>query len=222
MPLSYCIGRPERILTVRKRARYARIVILRPGSLVFLDIEIEISYLWQATYEPNKPKEVIMTPVHPDILAALTAGIQSEIASYVFYRAAAGKEIAAEHKELLEKLAYEEKDHFRILERQYDSLVRSEKWISTADILKQEGLPEISEEMSLEHKELIEQVHQSATMEQILDLAYKLEEDAATFFTSAMDTIESGEGRLMFEKLARFEEGHMAIIAELRKSILGG
>ena len=163
-----------------------------------------------------------MTPVHPDILAALTAGIQSEVASYVFYRAAARKDLASEYKEMLEKLAYEEKEHFHILERQYDSLVRSEMWISTADILKQEGLPEIGEDMSRQHQELIDQVIASTTMEQILDIAYRLEEEAAELFTSAQDKVDSGEGRLMFEKLARFEEGHMAIIDDLRKRIQRG
>ena len=87
-----------------------------------------------------------MTPVHPDTLQALSTGIQAEVASYVFYIEAAKKATNENQKEILVKLAYEEKDHFHILERQYDSLIRTEKWISTTDILKAEGLPEISEE----------------------------------------------------------------------------
>ena len=82
-----------------------------------------------------------MTPVNPDILSALTAGIQSEVASYVFYVEAAWKSEAHPVRDLLQRLALEEKQHFHVLERQYDSLVRSEKWISTADILRQQGLP---------------------------------------------------------------------------------
>ena len=82
-----------------------------------------------------------MTPVQPETLMALTAGIQSEIASYVFYREASKKNETEQHKETLEKLALEEKEHFHVLEGQYNSLVRSEKWISISDILKRDGLP---------------------------------------------------------------------------------
>jgi rubrerythrin len=158
-----------------------------------------------------------MSPVHPDTLSALTAGIQSEVASYVFYREASRKNQAAEHKDVLEKLALEEKDHFHILERQFDSLVRSEKWISTADILKQEGLPEITEEMSEQHRELIDEVVSAGSMKAILDIAFRLEKEAHELFDAAKDKVDTPEGRKMFEQLSGFEEGHMRIIDEMRK-----
>lgn len=160
-----------------------------------------------------------MTPVHPDTLAALTSGIQSEVASYVFYIEAARKAEAAEHQDILKKLALEEKEHFRVLERQYDSLVRSEKWISTADILKQEGLPEITEDMSSQHRELIDEVSEADSMAKILDIAYRLEEEAHTLFAAAAEKVDSEEGRKMFEHLSRFEEGHMRTIAEMRAKL---
>ena len=160
-----------------------------------------------------------MSPVHPDTLAALSAGIQSEVASYVFYLEAARKTVAEKHRDVLEKLALEEKEHFRVLERQYDSLVRSEKWISTADILKQEGLPEITEAMSHEHQQLIDEVTGADTMAKILDIAYRLEEDAHNLFASAKDKVESEEGRKMFEQLSKFEEGHMRMIAEMQAAL---
>ncbi|NOY88680.1 MAG: hypothetical protein GXO93_04710 [FCB group bacterium] len=160
-----------------------------------------------------------MAKAHPDTLAALTAGIQSEIASYVFYLEASKKAEAEaqEHKEVLEKLALEEKDHFHILERQYDSLVRSEKWISTADILKQEGLPEISEEMSGQHQDLIDEVAKADSMVAILNIAYRLEEEAYQLFSSAKEKVPSEEGKKMFDQLSRFELGHIKIIAEMKK-----
>lgn len=160
-----------------------------------------------------------MSPVHPDTLAALSAGIQSEVASYVFYLAAAKKTLAEKHKDILQKLALEEKEHFRVLERQYDSLVRSEKWISTADILKQAGLPEITEDMSHEHQQLIDEVTRADSMAKILEIAYRLEEDAHNLFASAKDKVESEEGRKMFEQLAKFEEGHMKMIAQMQAAL---
>lgn len=160
-----------------------------------------------------------MAAVHPDTLVALTAGIQSEVASYVFYVAAAKKTVASQHREILEKLALEEKEHFRVLERQYDSLVRSEKWISTADILKQEGLPEITEEMSREHQGLIDEVTGADSLSKVLDIAYRLEEDAYRLFDSAKDKVTSEEGRKMFEQLSRFEQGHMRTIADMKATL---
>ena len=160
-----------------------------------------------------------MTPVHPDTLSALSTGIQAEVASYVFYLEAAKKADTNEHKDILEKLAYEEKDHFHILERQYDSLVRSEKWISTADILKQEGLPEISEDMTNEHRELIAEVTNADSMDKVLDIAYRLEEEAYTLFKGAIDKCETDEGKRIFTELSKFEEGHMVIIDEMRKKL---
>lgn len=158
-----------------------------------------------------------MTPVHPETLQALTSGIQSEVASYVFYLEASKKTLAREHKAILEKLALEEKEHFHILERQYDSLVRSEKWISTADILKQDGLPEITEAMSQEHQDLINEVAKASSLKNILDIAYRLEEDAYRLFSSARSYVESPEGKKMFDQLSRFEQGHMNTITELKK-----
>ena len=99
-----------------------------------------------------------MSPVSKETLTALTTGINSEISSYVFYLEAAKRQDSANFKSVLEQLAAEEKQHFQILERQHHLLIKSEQWVSTADILKSEGLPEIGEDMSAAHQELIEDV----------------------------------------------------------------
>ena len=158
-----------------------------------------------------------MTPVHPDTLAALTAGIQSEVASYVFYVEASKKTETFRIKDALQKLASEEKQHFHVLERQYDSLMRSEKWISTADILKQKGLPEIGEEMSATHRALIDEVAKTDSLADILDIAYRLEVEARDLFASSAQKADSPEGKKVFMQLAGFEEGHMKIISEMKK-----
>jgi rubrerythrin len=158
-----------------------------------------------------------MSPVNPQVLMALSTGIQSEVAAYVFYVEAAKKSQAAQFKDVLEKLALEEKMHFQLLEGQHDSLVRSEKWISTADALKRPGLPEISEGMTERHKELIAEVQQAGTVQKILDIAYRLEEEAYEMFDSAANRSDSPEGKRMFGDLAKFEAGHMTIIKEMMK-----
>ncbi len=150
-----------------------------------------------------------MTPVNQETLQALTSGIQAEVASYVFYREALKKQQAAEIKGILEELALEEKRHFHLLERQYDSLVRSEKWISTADIMKQEGLPEMPEEMNQTHRELIAEVARTNSLKDILGIALRLEEQARDIYVKALGFVQSDDGKKMFERLVSFEEGHV-------------
>lgn len=156
-----------------------------------------------------------MTPVHPDTLAALTSGIQSEVAAYVFYREASKKDLDQETRAIVEKLALEEKEHFQVLERQYDSLVRSEKWITTADALRPEGLPEIEEEMTRQHQGLIDEVAQADTTLAVLEIALRLEIEAKELFAGAAERSDSEEGKKVFERLARFEEGHEKLIQKI-------
>ena len=153
-----------------------------------------------------------MSPVDPQVLEALAHGIKSEVASYVFYTEAARKPEARPYRETLEKLALEEKDHFHILERQYDLLVRSERWVSTADILKQDGLPEINEEMTAQHRELVDEVASAGSLRTVLDIAYRLEEEAYELFESQARETSSPEARKIFSELAKFEQGHMELI----------
>ncbi|UCC45378.1 MAG: ferritin-like domain-containing protein [Candidatus Zixiibacteriota bacterium] len=156
-----------------------------------------------------------MTPVSSKTLEALATGITAEVAAYVFYVAAAGKAAVELHREILERMAGEEKSHFQILERQHDSLIRSEKWVSTADVLKQPGLPEISEDMMAAHQALIGEVEECKTALEILRIAYRLEEQAYETYLGASERISSEEGRAVFTRLARFEQGHMKMVKEL-------
>ena len=158
-----------------------------------------------------------MPSVHPNTLLALSAGIQSEVASYVFYLEAAKHTDREDLRELLHKLAYEEKDHFHTLERQHHGLIRSEKWISTADVLKREGLPEVEEDMAVEHKELIDAVRATGSPAELLDIAYRLEEDAHNLFAREAARATTDEAKKTFENLARFEKGHMAVIKDMMK-----
>jgi len=158
-----------------------------------------------------------MTPVDPQVLQALSAGIKAEAAAYVFYVTAGKKPQAAPFREVLDRMAHEEKEHFHILERQHDSLIRSEKWISTADILKQEGLPEIPEDMKAIHHTLIEEVEQADSARAVLDIAYRLEEDAYQTYQRQSELTNSDDGKRIFSQLAKFEQGHMRMVQEMMK-----
>lgn len=153
----------------------------------------------------------------PSTLLALSAGIQSEIAAYVFYLEAIKKVKNQELEEILTKLAHEEKAHFHALERQHHSRIKSEKWVSITDVMKREGLPEIAEDMAEDHKELIALVRQSSTIREVLDIAYKLEEDSHNLFSREAARADTDEAKKIFTDLARFEKGHMGVVQDMIK-----
>lgn len=158
-----------------------------------------------------------MPSVHPNTLLALSAGIQSEVASYVFYLEASKQTDRSDLRGLLQKLALEEKSHFNLLERQHHSLIRSEKWVSTADVMKREGLPEVGEGMAVEHRELIDAVRACDSARKLLDIAFRLEEDAHDLFAREAARATTPAEQKIFEDLARFEKGHMAVIKDMMK-----
>ncbi len=160
-----------------------------------------------------------MASVHPNTLLAISTGIQSEVASYVFYMEAMKKVDDDELKAMLAKLAIEEKQHFHLLEKQHQSLVKSEKWISTADALKADGLPEVSEDMSSEHRDLIELVEVAGSVSEILDIAFRLEEDAFHLFSREAERTDSMDAKEIFTSLAKMEKGHMGIIQDWKKKL---
>lgn len=156
-----------------------------------------------------------MSSPNPKVLQALNMGIQSEVAAYVFYFEASKKPEAAPFKDILESLALDEKAHFTALEGRHHSIVTSEMWVSTADIMKQDGLPEVSESMAEKHQALIDEVKTASTAMTILEIAYRLEEEAYDLFTREAGTTDDDQVKEMFLKLAKFEEGHKIKIKEL-------
>ena len=158
-----------------------------------------------------------MTPNNPSTLLALSAGIQSEIAAYVFYLEAIKKVNNQELEEILTKLAYEEKAHFHTLERQHHNRIKSEKWISIADVMKRDGLPEIEEDMAADHQELINLVRDTSSIREVLDIAYKLEEDSHIMFSHEAERADNEETKKIFADLARFEKGHMGVVQDMIK-----
>ena len=71
--------------------------------------------------------------------------------------------------------------------------------------------------MTSRHKDLIAEVRAANTVKTILDIAYRLEEEAYDMFDAAAGRTDSAEGKKIFNDLAKFESGHMTIIKEMMK-----
>ncbi len=149
-----------------------------------------------------------MSPVSQTVLDGLSTGIQAELAAYVFYMK--GRNIVSdqEQKDLLARLASEEKDHYKILERQYDNLVRSEMWAAYNDIMLQPGLPDMDEKMEDVHNEYIDEIDDSTPPRRILEIALMLENRARELYADLAEKVEDPKGKDMFNYLVKFETGH--------------
>lgn len=145
-------------------------------------------------------------------LDTVSMGINAELAAYIFYKRASEKIEDQQIAAMLTKLAGEEKDHYWTLEAEYDSLVRSEKWISYNDIMRKDGLPEIPEEMTEKHKSRLDALEATSDSRSILEMAIELEEEARDFYRSQIDKADDPLAMEMYTFLSKFEQGHVNLI----------
>ena len=146
-------------------------------------------------------------------LDALSRGINAELAAYVFYKRASEKIEDQKIAAMLTRLAGEEKDHYWALEAEYDSLVRSEKWISYNDIMRKDGLPEMPEEMAENHKRRLDALETTSDIRSILGMAMELEEEARDMYRSQIDKVDDPLAKEMYTFLSKFEQGHINVIS---------
>jgi rubrerythrin len=147
-----------------------------------------------------------------EALKFLNLGIESELAAYVFYKKALKLIEDPALKEVVEKLAADEKGHFLSLEDEYDENVRSECWAPYRDIMEKPGLPEIDEMLQETHVHLLERVKSMKTKKEFLNVALMLEKEALELFTNAAASVTNPDFKKVFEHLAAFEQGHVQII----------
>ena len=145
-------------------------------------------------------------------LDILSKGINQELAAYVFYKRAAEKINDDDFKSMLLELAGDEKDHYWVLEGEYDSLLRSEKWVTYNDIMRKDGLPEIPEEMAEHHQKRLDDLEAVDDHKSILELALGLEKDAYELYHSQIDNFDDPVAKEMLTFLSKFELGHVKII----------
>jgi rubrerythrin len=154
-----------------------------------------------------------------EILDSLAFAIQAEVSAYVFYINATEKVSDDEIKETLRDLASDEKEHFRVLESQYDALHRSERWITYKDALLAEDLPEINEKITEAQRDMLEELESLNTQDEVLEMALDKEQKAYEFYKSQLEKVDSPEGRETFERLMNFELGHVRKIEGMIRRI---
>jgi rubrerythrin len=160
-----------------------------------------------------------MSPIDQEVLDGLKLGITQELQAYVFYKKCIGITAEERVRDMLMKLAAEEKDHYRILEKQYDSLVRSEMWNTYTDILRQEGLPDIDEKMGEVNAEFIDEVNDTTSQMRILEIGLTLEKKAVELYSDLEKKTDNIKGKETFAYLKRFEKTHITKIQKMMDEI---
>jgi rubrerythrin len=158
-----------------------------------------------------------MPPAPRATLEGLSRGIQAELSAYVFYKKGMEVTKSDKLKDLLAILAAEEKVHYRILEGQYDSLVRSEMWNTYSDVLNRPGLPEIDERMAEVHHQMLDEISETTPPMRILEMALMLEEQARDLYSELAGKTEDPKGKETYSYLVKFENTHVTKIKTLMK-----
>jgi rubrerythrin len=147
-----------------------------------------------------------------EALKYLNLAISNEIAAYVFYKKAADilwRDKAI--KEMLLKIAAEEKNHFLSLEEVYDRNVRSELWAPYKDKLGKPGLPDIDELIQDTHKELLAKIGQVSSKRDVYEMAILLEKEAIALYGDASAKSSHPDVKFVFDNLVRFENNHLQV-----------
>lgn len=159
-----------------------------------------------------------MVELSQTALKFLNLGIEQELMAYVFYKKVLPMIEEEELKELVEKFAYDEKEHFLQLENEYDKNVRSEMWAPYKDIMRKEGLPDMDEHITETHEEFLQKIRNVKTKKDILEMALALEKEALELYERCFQKVTEPEVRKIFDHLRHFEMGHVRTVEHALKN----
>jgi len=148
-------------------------------------------------------------------LEALSLAIKREREAHRFYSEAAAKTANTAGKKMLSWLASEEEGHIKVLESQWEKVSKDGSWLS------EEGYctyGDISD--PVECTEFPSSVEAGGTIAEdaselaVLAKAFEAEKEAASYYADLARNTKDPNGRAMFEKLSRVEQGHLDLLEE--------
>ncbi|NIS74408.1 MAG: hypothetical protein GTO08_03850 [Deltaproteobacteria bacterium] len=160
-----------------------------------------------------------MVKLSETALKFLNLGIAAELNAYVFYKKVLKMLKEEELLKIVEKFAYDEKDHFLQLENEYDKNVRSEMWAPYKDIMRKQGLPDIDEYISETHEDLLTKIKQLKTKRDIFEMALSLEKEAFALYDESYNKVQEPEAKKIFDHLRNFEMGHVRTVERALKNL---
>jgi rubrerythrin len=143
-------------------------------------------------------------------IEGLKIALQTELNGIQFYRVAAEKTEDKKGKEVFTKLANDEIEHFKELQRHYQSLTSSNKWapsisLGEASSMSEEKSPIFSAEL----KERIKKKHFEMSA---LSIGAMLEVNSIDFYRKMKEETDDPIAKDLFSKLQKWEQGHLEAI----------
>lgn len=148
-------------------------------------------------------------------LDALSLAIEREKEAYRFYSDAAARSTNAAGKKTFSWLASEEEGHVRILEKQWQEIKGSGKWLSEGGWC---AYGDISNPVECTEfppsSEARGDLKPDAPEMEILRAAIEAEREATSYYTRLAENTSDLNGKSMFNKLSRIEQGHLDLLDE--------
>lgn len=136
-----------------------------------------------------------------------------------FYESFAGQVEHPEAKKWFEILAATEKEHYEILEKQYQQLSHDGTWLPV-EALAADLDADLFEARSQREKFDPDNAKHSLSDLSVLRMAYLIENDFAEFYKKAIDQVADEDGKKMLQTLFEWENEHRRIFYdEYRKSM---
>ena len=143
----------------------------------------------------------------------LRYAMQMELDGYNFFKEKAGEFIDSTTKNLFLKLADVEMDHYNLVKTQLESYLKTNSFDLDLDIFDRD------EESIFEKRERSEHIDETLVESDVPDItvlrmAYLIERDYAEFYKKAAKEADDEDAKSLFERLAKWEEGHERLFKE--------
>ncbi|MFZ5351598.1 MAG: ferritin-like domain-containing protein [Bacillota bacterium] len=153
-----------------------------------------------------------------DILKALAYAIEMEKQGEYFYKTNMDRVKSTKAKSIFQRLALMEKDHQKLLLKQFDELKQGKNWI---DILKfkENEVDMFGAREELEHIPQSEYESELGDIS-IIRMAYLLENDLAEYYAKAVENTGDPMGKEMFLTLSKWEIEHRDMLYKEYKELM--
>lgn len=137
----------------------------------------------------------------------------------IFYESFAQQVDNPDAKKWFEILAETEKEHFEILEKQFNKLDQGEGWMSLAEFQANND-PDLFKTRQAKENVDAEEKKYSLSDLTVLRMAYLIENDFAEYYLKAIDQVDDEEGKNMLRTLYDWENEHRRVFHEAYKSAM--
>jgi len=145
------------------------------------------------------------------IIEGLKMALQTELNGIQFYKMAAEKTVDEKGKQVFNILSNDEIKHFNILQKNYSSLIKSDKWAASISLGKSSVFEGESPIFSEELKSRIKEKHFEVAA---LSIGALLESNSIDFYRKMKECVDNSKAKKLFSELQEWEEGHLEAITK--------